>query len=82
MAGAVLLHTPPPTVSVNEVVNPVQTIALDGDNAVGVGSTVTALTAAQPAPEVYEILVVPAATLVTLPETSTVATAVLSLLHV
>jgi hypothetical protein len=46
---AVLLHTPPPTLSPNVIVLPVHTMILDGDNATGVTRTVTALTAEQPA---------------------------------
>lgn len=79
-APLVLLHIPPPTVSVNATVLPVHTVALVGDKAAGVVSTVTDLVAEQPA-TVYKILTVPAATPVTVPEVPTVAVAGIALLQ-
>ena len=81
-APLLLLHIPPATVSVKATVLPVHTVALAGANAVGVLSTVIDFVAEQPAPVVYKMFVVPAATPVTVPEVPTVAVPGDALLHV
>lgn len=81
VAGAALLQVPPPTLSVKVTVLLVQTVALVGERAAGVGNTVTDFVAAQPA-RVYKILTVPAATPVTVPDVPTVAVAGTALLQV
>jgi hypothetical protein len=51
-AGAVLLHTPPDTDSVNVVLLPGQTVALEGESGAGVIVTVTVFETEQPASDV------------------------------
>jgi hypothetical protein len=82
VAGATLLHVPPPTLSVKVAVLPGHTVTLDGDNAAGVTRTVTDFVAEQPNAEVYKMLTVPAPTPVTIPEVPTVAVAGTALLQV
>lgn len=81
MPGATLLHAPPTTLSVKVAVLPTHTVALAGDNAAGVVSTVTDFVAEQPKPVVYNIFTVPAATPVTIPDVPTVAVPGAALLH-
>ena len=82
MAVLLLLHVPPPTISLSPVVNPVQTLVTPviGDS----GFTVTNTELGQPVGPVYIIFTVPPDifTPVTFPEASMVAIAPLVLLQV
>ena len=80
-AVLLLLHVPPVIASPNVIMEPAQTVVppdIDG----GIGFTVTVIVLTQPEPSIYVIIVVPGATPVTVPKASTVALAVLLLLHV
>ena len=78
----VVLHAPPATKSLSEIVKPVHTVDAPPIPD-GAGFTVTCAIAVQPNPVVYVIVAVPPMTPVTIPEeTPTVAIEVLPLDHV
>jgi len=80
---ALLLHTPPVVTSLKRIVEPWHTTAVGNVIGAGSGFTVNAVVLKQPAGSVYVIVVVPADSPSTAPETgSTDAIVVLSLVHV
>ena len=74
LAGTELIQAPPADALLRAVVPPVHTFSIPV-MAPGVGFTVTTTVAVQPVGSVYDIVAVPPATPVTLPEASTVAMA-------
>jgi hypothetical protein len=80
-----LVHTPPGVASVSAIVEPRQTavapVIADGSAAAVTVMDLVTVTDPHAPTTVYEILVVPAAAPVTIPERPTVAIAVLALLH-
>jgi hypothetical protein len=81
MALLLLLHVPPVVLSLSIVVADGQVVP-EPVIAAGAGFTVSALLAVQPFGDKYIIFAVPAPVAVTKPVTPTVATPVLSLIHV